>query len=72
MNNLIEQIKKVGEDDINDVVETAVQRYNELFPKWEIQTVSILKSEDRVEQINRAICVLETLKRWRPRESGRN
>ena len=63
----MEQIAQVDDDHIQDVVRTAIKRYAELFPDWEIGTFSLQKSEDKNEQIDRMIAMLNHL---RPRQES--
>lgn len=50
---------------IEELLFAGLKRYAVLFPDWEISTVSIDKREDRCEQIDRIIQVLETMKTMR-------
>ena len=46
-----------------DILLTAVlARYGELYPDWEISTISIRRAEDRAEQIDRTIRMLQRMK----------
>ena len=62
MDDLLEQIALVKENEIGDVLSAVLRRYGVLFPEWEISTVSVNKSEDRSEQIDRIIEMLEKMK----------
>ena len=44
------------------IMKAVMSRYNALYPEWELNTFSILKSEDRTEQFERMITVLEKMK----------
>ena len=44
MHDLIKEIAQVDDMEISDVLDAARKRYNELFPDWEVCTVSIEKS----------------------------
>jgi hypothetical protein len=56
------EIEQLSAEEINPVLKAVLHRYAELFPGWEISAVSIEKSEDRGEQIDRMIQVMEKLK----------
>lgn len=62
MNDLLRQIAQVKESEIADVLLTVLRRYGELFPDWEVSTISINKYENRNEQIDQIIQMLEKMK----------
>lgn len=39
-----------------------LHRYEELYPDWEISTVSVQKSADRNKQLDRMIAILQKMK----------
>ena len=59
---IFDLIDRLTEREIGEVVDAVLRRYNDLFPDWEIATVSINKKEDREEQLNNIIRLLENLK----------
>ena len=62
MVDLCEEIAKANEFEIAELVQAAIKRYNELFPDWEIGTVSIQKSDDKSKQLDQMITMLQQLK----------
>ena len=62
MKTLTEQIAQLRDTEIGDVLSAVVLRYGELFPDWEISTISLKKSEDRNQQIDRMIQLLMQMK----------
>lgn len=64
MHDLIKEIAQVDDMEISDVLDAARKRYNELFPDWEVCTVSIEKSTDRNEQLERMIAMLQNMKAY--------
>lgn len=57
--NLLEKIKHADSDDMNDILLAVLARYRELFPEWEISTVSIEKKGDRNQQLDSIIELLK-------------
>ena len=47
---------------ISDLLEAVLSRYKELNSEWEISILSLEKSTDKNEQINRTIALLQNLK----------
>ena len=62
MYDLVEEIAKVGKGEIGELLEAVLDRYAVLYPDWNISTISLQKSEDRNEQLDRMIAVLRNLK----------
>ena len=59
---MIDQIKKAKPEELNDILLTVLARYQEVFPDWEVMTVSLEKSVDKNEQLDRMIGLLENMK----------
>lgn len=59
---LVEQIQQAEADDMEQILRAVLQRYAELFPGWEITTISVEKCMDKNEQLDQIISVLERLK----------
>ena len=55
MDNLLALIEQVSEHEVEDVLKAVLRRYGELFPDWEISTISVNKKEDRNKQIDQII-----------------
>ena len=62
MFELIKEIKNANSKEIISILNAALSRYSVLFPDWEISTISVFKSEDRNEQLDRMITLLEKMK----------
>lgn len=62
MDELLERIAQAREYEIADVLTAVLRRYGELFPDWEICTIAVNKNEDKVEQIDCIIDMLEKMK----------
>ena len=62
MLDLLDAIKKANGEEMDEILKTVLFRFGELYPEWEISTVSVLKSEDRNEQLDRMITLLEKIK----------
>lgn len=62
MSDLVKAIGQADETQIEDILQAVLRRYGELFPDWDVSTVSLSKSEDRNEQLDRIIGVLQKMK----------
>ena len=62
MFELIEKIEQADEEEIAILLKAVLERYAELFPDWEVSTVSVQKSFDRNAQLDRMIAVLQKMK----------
>ena len=62
MFELIEKIEQANENEIAVFLKAVLERYAELFPDWEVSTVSLQKSSDRNAQLDRMIAVLQKMK----------
>ena len=62
MFELIKEIENANFEEIISILNAALSRYSVLFPDWEISTVSVSKSEDRNEQLDKMIKVLQGIK----------
>ena len=60
--DIFDLIDRLTDREIGEVVDAVLRRYSDLFPDWEIATVSINKKEDREEQLNNIIRLLVNLK----------
>lgn len=60
--DILEKIKTANSEEINDLVVTVLARYRELFPEWDINIVSIEKNENKNEQLDAIIAMIEKLK----------
>ena len=62
MLDLLDAIKKANGEEMDEILKTVLFRFGELYPEWEISTISVSKSEDRNEQLDRMITLLEKMK----------
>ena len=62
MFDLVEEIKQADGTEIEKLLKAVLQRYAVLYPGWEISTISLQKSADRNEQIDRMITMLQNMK----------
>ena len=61
MLDLVEEIAKADEIEITKLLEAVLQRYAVLFPDWEVSTISLEKSCDRNEQLDKIITMLQKM-----------
>lgn len=61
MENSLENISRVNEYD-EELLNKVLQRYCEIFPEWEIATISLCKGKDKKEQLDRIIAMLQEWK----------
>ena len=59
---MIEQIKKAKPEELHKILQAVLARYREVFPDWELITVSLEKAVDKNEQLDRIISMLEKMK----------
>ena len=62
MNELVEKIAQADGTEIEQLLKAVLARYAELFPDWQINTVSLQKSADTDEQLDRMIAMLQKMK----------
>ena len=62
MKNLLDQIAHIDEYHINEILNAVLERYGQLYPDWEISTLSIHKDQNRNHQIDRTIELLHHMK----------
>ena len=62
MDNLAREIAKADAGELQGLLDAVLERYAVLFPNWEVCTVSLEKSGDRNEQLDRMIDLLQKMK----------
>ena len=62
MHDLVEGIAQANEEEIDTLLKAVLRRYAQLFPDWEVSTISLEKSSDRNEQLDRIIEMLQNMK----------
>ena len=63
MDRLLKEIAKADDKQIHTLLDAVIERFRVLYPQWEIGTVSIKKSNNLEDEINRTIALLESVKR---------
>ena len=58
----IERIEKASGEELDKILKAVCSRYRILYPNWELWTVSFSKSEDRNEQLDKMIQMLQRMK----------
>ena len=59
---LYDEIARADSVEVANLLDAVLRRYEALFPDWEISTVSVQKSTDRNEQLDRIIAMLQKMK----------
>ena len=62
MFHLYAEIDELDSYEIPYVLEAVIERYNQLFPDWEIGTFSVERRKDKNEQLDQIIEFFEKLK----------
>ena len=62
MCDLIDGIRVANAEDMDDLLRAITERYEAVFPDWEVVTIAIQKKKDRNEQIDKMIAMLEEMK----------
>lgn len=62
MFDLVEEIAQADGVEIEQLLKAVLRRYAVLFPDWELSTISLPKSSDRNEQLDRIIAILQKMK----------
>lgn len=62
MLDLTKEIAQADGVEIEKLLKAVLRRYTVLFPDWEVCAVSIQKSDDRNEQLDRMITMLQNMK----------
>lgn len=64
MEHFTEIIKNVRDEDIPFLFKAVAQRYQEVFPDWSVTVITLKKTKDRNEQIDRIISNLQAIKNF--------
>ena len=62
MVDLLEEIARTDGVEIEKVLRAVLDRYAVLYPDWDVTTFSLQKSDDRNEQIDRIIAIMQSFK----------
>ena len=63
MQEILNQISCANEDQISILLDAVLERFHEVYPQWDIGTITIRKSGNIEEEVDRTIALLERLKR---------
>ena len=59
---MIEAIQNAKPEEMDEILQAVRSRYRELFPQWELITVSLENNKDRNQQLDNMIGLLQNLK----------
>lgn len=60
--SVLSEIKNAKPEEMNDILLAVRERYQELFPDWEVIIISLEKAVDKNEQLDRMIALMKRLK----------
>ena len=63
MEEILRKVSTANEEEVEMLLTAVLARYGELYPDWEISTISLRRGEDRAEQLDRTIRMLEYMKK---------
>ena len=58
----LEMIQNASAEEISDLILAVQNRYNELFPDWELSFYTLERKKDKNEQLDSIITLIEKLK----------
>ena len=61
---ILHEISRAKPEELDELLQAVLKRYREVYPDWEIITVSLEKAVDKNEQLDRIIQLLE---KWKER-----
>ena len=59
---ILERIKQAKPEEMSDLILAVQSRYNELFPDWELSFYTLERKQDKNEQLDAMIALIEKLK----------
>ena len=62
MKQILDKINAATPNEIEQILKAALARYRELYPQWDISTLSLEKAGDKNEQLDRVIDLLRNMK----------
>ena len=62
MMGLYDYIDNLEKNEIGDVLDAVLFRYRELYPQWDISLITVDKREDKNEQLDAVIQMLQNMK----------
>ena len=58
----LDMIRNAKPEEMSDLILAVQNRYNQLFPDWELSFYTLEKAVDKKEQLNQAIAMLQSMK----------
>ena len=62
MEQILDKIDAATPNEIEQILKAALARYWDLYPQWDISTLSLEKAGDKNEQLDRVIDLLRNMK----------
>ena len=62
MEQILDKIDAAPPKEIEQILKAALARYRDLYPQWDISTLSLEKAGDKNEQLDRVIDLLRNMK----------
>lgn len=62
MEQILDKIDAATPNEIEQILKAVLARYRELYPQWDISTLSLEKAGDKNEQLDRVIDLLRNMK----------
>ena len=59
---LLDKIKRLEPEEIQDILDALLVRYRELYPDWDVNIVSLKKRKTKNDQLDEMIALLESMK----------
>ena len=59
---IYDYIDNLERDEIADILDAVLFRYRQLYPEWDISLITVDKREDKNEQLDRVIQLLQNMK----------
>ena len=63
MERILARVATADAEEVEALLTAVLTRYGELYPDWEISTISLRKDQDRAKQLDKTIQMLEKMKR---------
>ena len=62
MLDLAAEIAKTDDDELEKLLQAVLRRYAQAFPEWEVSVISLEKEQNKNEQLDRVIAMLQKMK----------
>ena len=60
--DVYEMISEIGKDRIADLLDCVLLRYKKLYPNWDIFIITLDKTTDKNEQLDKMIDLIQNMK----------